>query len=226
MKNKGSKTRARTEPVWRTGPGGAGGAPGRRIDKDTEALYKYAGLMVRAALAEDIGAGDITTGAIVPKTRAGKCELKAKQEFVLSGLFVAEMAFKELDKKAVFKALLKDGERYIGRLAKVKGLDVRGEGERPKDAGSALAGEGAAMAEVFVPLKGLIDFDLERKRLDKELEKTAAASNVISLKLSNDAFLKKAPEEVVRKQRRKLEAILEKRSKLKASLERIKGLGG
>jgi nicotinate-nucleotide pyrophosphorylase (carboxylating) len=66
--------------------------------------------MVRAALAEDIGAGDITTGAIVPKGRPGTCELKAKQEFVLSGLFVAEMAFKELDKKAVFKALLKDGD--------------------------------------------------------------------------------------------------------------------
>jgi valyl-tRNA synthetase len=124
------------------------------------------------------------------------------------------------------RVTLKDGEGYIRQLAKVKGLDIRGEGERPKDAVSALAGEGAAMVEVFVPLKGLIDFDLERKRLDKELEKTAAASNVISLKLSNDAFINKAPEEVVRKARRKLEAILEKRSKLEASLERIKGLGG
>ncbi len=107
MKNKGSKARPRTEPVWRAG---AVGRAGRRIDKEFEALYEYAGLMVRAALAEDIGAGDITTGAIVPKTRAGTCELRAKQGLVLSGLFVSEMAFKALDKKAVFKALLKDGD--------------------------------------------------------------------------------------------------------------------
>lgn len=77
----------------------------------TPGLDEYAGLLVKAALAEDIGTGDITTEAIVPRSQAGEAEFLAKEDFIVAGLFVAEKAFKRLDKKAVFKALFKDGDR-------------------------------------------------------------------------------------------------------------------
>ncbi len=82
----------------------------RRAGKEGAALKRYAAIVVKAALVEDVGGGDITTDAVVPKSRRGVCELKAKEEMVLSGLFVAEMAFKELDKRAVFKPGFKDGD--------------------------------------------------------------------------------------------------------------------
>jgi len=53
--------------------------------------------LVRAALEEDIGAGDITCAAIVPAKCAAIAKLVAKQELVLAGLPLAERVFRALD---------------------------------------------------------------------------------------------------------------------------------
>ncbi len=82
----------------------------RRAGGEAAELKRYAALIVKVALAEDIGGGDITTDAVVPKRMRAKAELKAKEGMVLSGLFVAEMAFKLCDKLAVFKSAFKDGD--------------------------------------------------------------------------------------------------------------------
>jgi nicotinate-nucleotide pyrophosphorylase (carboxylating) len=74
-------------------------------------LYKYSSLLVKAALAEDVGSGDITTDAVVTGARTGLCKLVAKEDLVLSGLFLAEMAFKECDAGVDFEPFYKDGER-------------------------------------------------------------------------------------------------------------------
>ncbi|OGP14958.1 MAG: nicotinate-nucleotide diphosphorylase (carboxylating) [Deltaproteobacteria bacterium GWA2_54_12] len=72
---------------------------------------EYASILVDAALAEDIGEGDITTRAIVKKGQEGKAEFIAKEDMTVAGLFIAELAFIRLDKKAVFKARYKDGDK-------------------------------------------------------------------------------------------------------------------
>jgi nicotinate-nucleotide pyrophosphorylase (carboxylating) len=82
----------------------------RRKDREMAGLYKYAGLLVKTALAEDIGAGDITTEAIVPADMTGTCRIVADEKMVIAGLFVAEMVFTELDSKIKFKAKHKDGD--------------------------------------------------------------------------------------------------------------------
>lgn len=96
-------------------------------------LYEYADLLVRAALAEDIGTGDITTEAIVPENAKGECVILAKEDMVLAGLFIAEMVFRYSDKKALFKANFKDGD-FIKKgktIAAVKGkLNALLTGER------------------------------------------------------------------------------------------------
>lgn len=81
------------------------------LKNDIPGLLEYAGILVDAALAEDIGEGDVTTRAIVKKGQEGKAEFIAKEEMVVSGLFIAEMAFTRLDRKAVFKTKFKDGSR-------------------------------------------------------------------------------------------------------------------
>ncbi|MBI5888330.1 MAG: valine--tRNA ligase [Deltaproteobacteria bacterium] len=123
--------------------------------------------------------------------------------------------------------IIKAGEEYIKRLAKVEKLVVSEAGQRPKDAVSALAGAPGDndVIEVFVPLKGLIDFEAEAKKLNKELQQAVDESASIEKKLSNQGFLAKAPKEVVEKEELRLKTLGEKRFKLEASLDRIKELG-
>ena len=74
-------------------------------------LLEYSAILVDAALAEDIGKGDITTSAIVRKGQEGRAEFIAREDMIVAGLFIAELTFAKLDKKAVFKASFKDGSR-------------------------------------------------------------------------------------------------------------------
>lgn len=74
-------------------------------------LKEYAALLIDAALAEDVGQGDLTTNAIVKKGQAGAAEFIAREDMTVAGLFIPEMVFKRLDRKAVFRAGFKDGDR-------------------------------------------------------------------------------------------------------------------
>ena len=76
-------------------------------------------------------------------------------------------------------------------------------------------------AELFIPLAGLIDIELEKKRLDKEIGRLEKQVTGLEKKLSNDSFLAKAPAEVVAKDKQKLHDFAEKLGKLKQNLERL-----
>jgi valyl-tRNA synthetase len=116
------------------------------------------------------------------------------------------------------------GERYIKKLARVRELTVSEDGERPRGAAFAIAKGNGSRVDVFVPLKGHVDFDRETKRLARELEKVKKESTTVHNKLANPDFLKKAPAEVVEKERIKLEGLMGKKVKIEAGLERIKGI--
>ena len=68
--------------------------------------------VVRAALDEDIGTGDLTTAATVPDNARGRGVLVAKQELVVAGLEVAAAAFRTLDPAAAWQAEGRDGDRF------------------------------------------------------------------------------------------------------------------
>lgn len=65
--------------------------------------------IVRRALAEDIGTGDVTTAATIDPEATAKAELVAKEDFVLAGLPVAQRVFQLLDPEIAFEPLLADG---------------------------------------------------------------------------------------------------------------------
>ncbi|NLN40117.1 MAG: carboxylating nicotinate-nucleotide diphosphorylase [Smithella sp.] len=67
--------------------------------------------IIAAALAEDIGAGDITTQATVGPKKMGKAVAVARQDFVVAGLDVFEAVFKSVNKKIKVKKLIADGQR-------------------------------------------------------------------------------------------------------------------
>ena len=66
---------------------------------------------VRAALAEDIGGGDATTLATVPKNAASVALMRAREPLTIAGLEFAEAAFKQLSPKIKIQRLSRDGVR-------------------------------------------------------------------------------------------------------------------
>jgi nicotinate-nucleotide pyrophosphorylase (carboxylating) len=65
--------------------------------------------IVRLALAEDIGRGDITTEATIPADAMAKAVIVQKQPGVLCGLPVAKLVFAALDPRVQIEALVDDG---------------------------------------------------------------------------------------------------------------------
>jgi nicotinate-nucleotide pyrophosphorylase (carboxylating) len=64
---------------------------------------------VQAALAEDLGAGDVTTLATVPDTATASARLTARQALVVAGLQFAEAAFGLLSDAVSVRRLARDG---------------------------------------------------------------------------------------------------------------------
>ena len=66
--------------------------------------------IVHAALAEDIGGGDVTTEATVPEDAIGTAELLVKEPGVVCGVRAAEATFRALDPEIQFEAFATDGD--------------------------------------------------------------------------------------------------------------------
>jgi nicotinate-nucleotide pyrophosphorylase (carboxylating) len=66
--------------------------------------------LVRAALEEDIGAGDVTTAATVPDGARARALITQKAPGVIYGLSAAESVFATLDPDARFERLVVEGE--------------------------------------------------------------------------------------------------------------------
>ena len=78
--------------------------------------------VVRRALQEDIGAGDVTTSATVPAATRARARITQKQPGVLFGLDAAELAFALLDRDARFARLAPEGTwREGGPVLEVEG---------------------------------------------------------------------------------------------------------
>lgn len=79
--------------------------------------------IIDRALAEDLGQGDVTTGALVPVDRQGTGTIVAKQEGVLAGVEVAKQVFRRVDPELKWETMLEDGVRVKpgSRVAKVSG---------------------------------------------------------------------------------------------------------
>ncbi len=123
------------------------------------------------------------------------------------------------------REVLEKSEEYIRLLAKVKEFEVRESSERPGNAASGIAsGDNEKTVEVFIPLAGLIDYDAEEKKLRKELDKVVVEFEGVEKRLSSEAFVGKAPADVVEKERARLAGLQEKKAKLEEGIERIRSM--
>ena len=86
------------------------------------------GRIVAAALSEDIGPGDITTSLLIPEDKAAEGIIRAEEEVLLAGIWVAEEVFRTLDPGVEFEAfaadgdLLKSGDKILHVRGKARAL--------------------------------------------------------------------------------------------------------
>ena len=77
--------------------------------------------------------------------------------------------------------------------------------------------------EIFIPLKGLIDLDVEREKLQKEIDRLEGQLKGVLSKLNNDNFVKKAAAGIIEKEKSKQQNFEQTIKKLKINLEQLVG---
>jgi len=113
--------------------------------------------------------------------------------------------------------LLKTHRNYLTQLALIEELKFSKIRKRPGASATAIARD----TEIYVPLKGVIDFEEEYKRLTKENTKAEKDLALIRKKLTNEDFLRKAPKEIVNKENQRYQELVEKHKKLNTSISRL-----
>lgn len=78
--------------------------------------------IIKAALKEDIGKGDITTSALVDKFLSSRAAIITKEDCVVCGLEIAEWLMAQIDYSVRFKPNCKDGD-FVGRNKEVAYLE-------------------------------------------------------------------------------------------------------
>ncbi len=86
---------------------------------------------------------------------------------------------------------------HVLALAKAENLHLDGFDAKP----SGCIAMVTRRMEVAIPLEGLVDLDKERERLQKEVERLTGLLASVEKKLGNENYVKRAPEEVVAKDR-------------------------
>lgn len=108
----------------------------------------------------------------------------------------------------------------ICRIARIETCDIGEAGNLAKCAVAPVRFESAAV-DVIVPLEGLVDIAEEVKRIHKAVEKIQKDISVLTQKLSNENFMKNAPEDLVAADRALLEGHKARLSRLQDSLTRL-----
>jgi valyl-tRNA synthetase len=109
-------------------------------------------------------------------------------------------------------------ERHDGALRRLaRASDIATADTVPTGAAQIVVSGGT----IALPLAGIIDFDAERGRLVKEIERVEGEIARIDKKLANENFVARAPEEVVEAEREKRNAYAADGERLAAALRRV-----
>ena len=106
----------------------------------------------------------------------------------------------------------------VARLTRASEISISDGLNAPRASARAVLVGGA---EVAVPLEGLIDFEQERQRLRKELDKLEGEASKLEAQLSNSNFVARAPEEKVNEVRARIADISQRSAQLKQTIENL-----
>lgn len=108
---------------------------------------------------------------------------------------------------------------YFSQLANVDSVEASSTIARPELSAMAVVNK----LEVFVPLSGLIDIEKEKQRLEKESIRLDKQVLGLSKKLGNEDFLKRAPQDVIDKEKKKLADWRLTLDKINENLQQLSG---
>jgi nicotinate-nucleotide pyrophosphorylase (carboxylating) len=77
---------------------------------DKTLLSPHVDRLIDLALEEDLGPGDVTTQALIPRELMGEAQIRAQATLVAAGLPVAARVFRKVDAELVFQAQVEDGQ--------------------------------------------------------------------------------------------------------------------
>ncbi|MBN1130955.1 MAG: class I tRNA ligase family protein, partial [Chitinispirillaceae bacterium] len=106
----------------------------------------------------------------------------------------------------------------INQFVRLSGTVVDVAAPKPAFAGSAVV----RGIQAYLLLEGLIDKKVEIERLTKEIAKLTGLIDAVNRKLESEAFVSRAPKEVVAKEKEKRDRLVLNREKLARSLESLR----
>ncbi len=106
---------------------------------------------------------------------------------------------------------------FFERLASASGVEICAQCEPSENAVQIVT----TCATIYIPLAEMIDLGEEKKRLEKEAEKTKGEIERLEKKLQNEGFLAKAPAAVVEAERAKLGKYREVLGGIEAALQKL-----
>lgn len=109
------------------------------------------------------------------------------------------------------------GVEFIKRLASANDVEIRTSFGDLGNVVTIITDD----AKIYIPLGDLVDFEAEKKRLEKELAAAEDKLAFINKKLNNPGFVNKAPEKVVAQNREDAAKLEEKIAQIKKSIEEI-----
>lgn len=107
--------------------------------------------------------------------------------------------------------------RYLTKFGRFESISVLSENDAAPESATALVGD----LQILIPLGSFIDAKAEISRLNKELEKAERDINGVSGRLSNQAFVDKAPKKVIDKAQQQLRDAESAKSVLLEQIERM-----
>ncbi len=125
-------------------------------------------------------------------------------------------SIKTVSKKV--ETILKENVQYIRSLARADDVEIGTNVGKPEGAATSVK----SFMEIFVPLKGVLNIATEIDRLKKDNAKIDSALTTINRKLLNDDFLRKAPQDIIDKEKAKYEELIHMKEKITESIKILK----
>jgi valyl-tRNA synthetase len=117
--------------------------------------------------------------------------------------------------------VLKENLSAIMKLTRCREINIGEDIRRVKDSAVSVK-EGM---EIYIPIGGLLDISSEVLRLRKDMAKIDEAMVFLNKKLLNEDFLKRAPKDIVQKEREKFNDFVNKKEKIEENIDLLKQIG-
>ncbi|HDH87802.1 MAG TPA: valine--tRNA ligase [Desulfobacteraceae bacterium] len=190
-----------TEEIWQRMPHTEGSIMAAQFPRRTDFVYDEKSVKEMDLIKEVItGVRNIRGEMNIPPKKAAKIVIDVKG-----------------DKE---REILKNNHSYITNLAKVESIDFISDTKKPDSSATYVFSD----IQVHVLLKGLINYDDEKKRIYKGIKKIEKEMEISQKKLANRDFLNQAPPDIVENVKQKAQRMSMKLDKLNQNLTILDGI--